>query len=119
MSQTKCSTTIHKAKSEMSQTRCPTSIPRAKSKMKTNLTKAKEYYECEGFGHIKIECPNYLKKQKKEIMITWSDSNEDEEETTNRVRAFTRKYETDNSSDEDLAEEELAETYRMMATKWE
>jgi hypothetical protein len=38
------------------------------------------YFECEGFGHIKFECPTFLKKQKKGMTITLSDSEEENEE---------------------------------------
>jgi hypothetical protein len=41
-------------------------------------------------------------------------------ETTNNVIAFTGKYETSsNTINEDLIDEELAEPYRMLVTKWE
>ena len=37
-------------------------------------------HECKGFGHIRIECPNYLMKEKtkkskdKVLVATWSDT---------------------------------------------
>ncbi|MCI71739.1 gag-protease polyprotein, partial [Trifolium medium] len=32
---------------------------------KTNQGKGVQCHECEGYGHIRIECATYLKKQKK------------------------------------------------------
>jgi hypothetical protein len=40
-------------------------------------------FECEGIGHIRPECPIFLRKQKKGMNVTQSDS--EEEETTNKV----------------------------------
>ena len=40
-------------------------------------------YECKGFGHVRIECPNYLVKEKikkskdKRLIATWSDTKND------------------------------------------
>ena len=40
-------------------------------------------HECKGFGHMRIECPNYLMKEKtkkskdKELVATWSDTEND------------------------------------------
>ena len=40
-------------------------------------------YECKGFGHMRIECPNYLMKEKtkeskdKGLVTTWSDTKND------------------------------------------
>ncbi|MCI61986.1 keratin type I cytoskeletal 9-like, partial [Trifolium medium] len=67
-------------------------------------------FECEGYGHYKTECPNYLKKQKKGMTTTWSDLDEDEGEIANKVIAFTEKFDTNSASSEDLIEEELVET---------
>ncbi|MCI24216.1 gag-protease polyprotein, partial [Trifolium medium] len=76
-------------------------------------------FECEGFGHIRPECPNYLKKQKKGMTSTLSDSEEDDGgETTNN--AFTGKCETSsNPSNEDLFDEELAEAHKHLTIKFE
>jgi hypothetical protein len=47
-------------------------------------------FECEGLCHIRRQCPTYLKKQKRGMTITLSDSDEENEgETTNKE--FTRK----------------------------
>ena len=42
-----------------------------------------QYHECKGFGHMRIECPNYLMKEKtkeskdKGLVTTWSDIEND------------------------------------------
>lgn len=68
------------------------------------------------FGHIKGEWSTFLKKQKKGLFITWSNSNDESEgETTNRLMVFTRKYEPEGeSSDEDMSDEKLFVTYRLL-----
>lgn len=48
-----------------------------KYKDKPNKGKGIQYFECEGFGHMKAECPTFLKKQKKGMSITWSDSDDE------------------------------------------
>ncbi|GAA0168894.1 hypothetical protein LIER_23497 [Lithospermum erythrorhizon] len=54
--------------------------------------------ECEGFGHIQVECPNYIKKQSKSYYTTLSDDESDEEEGSdnkvNHVVAFTARKRT-------------------------
>jgi hypothetical protein len=76
--------------------------------------KGVRYFECESFGHIRTECPNYLKKHK-----TLSDSDEENKgETTNH--SFTGKYETSSdTSDEDLSDVDLAEAHKDMVAMWE
>ena len=44
-------------------------------------------HECEGFGHIQKECPNFLKKQKKGYNTTLSDE-EDENSDSDQIRNF-------------------------------
>ncbi|PNX54543.1 gag-protease polyprotein [Trifolium pratense] len=36
--------------------------------------------ECEGYGHIRTECATFLKKQKKSLVASWSDTDDSEEE---------------------------------------
>ncbi|WJX67455.1 beta-glucosidase [Trifolium repens] len=74
-------------------------------------------FESEGFGHIRPECPNFLRKQKKGMEATLSDSEEEkEEEPTNK--AFAGTFET-SISNEDLLQEELDERYNNLTIKWE
>src|ERR1044072_9023453 len=61
---------------------------------KPSKAKGIQCHECEGYGHIKSECPNYLKKQKKGMMVTWSDDDSDdasEDITANVVKALWSK----------------------------
>ncbi|GAA0141568.1 hypothetical protein LIER_42665 [Lithospermum erythrorhizon] len=93
--------------------------------------------ECEGFGHIQVECPNYVKKQSKNYYVTLSDEEtEEEEESNNKVSnfvAFTARDTketavnpsvnegvTDSISDEEgeLTEEELMTNYQLLFIKW-
>ncbi|GAA0173246.1 hypothetical protein LIER_26902 [Lithospermum erythrorhizon] len=93
--------------------------------------------ECEGFGHIQIECPNYVKKQSKSYYTTLSDEEtEEEEESDNKASNFVvftvrdtkemvvnpsvNECTTDNMSDEegDLTEEELMVNYQLLFMKW-
>lgn len=40
------------------------------SEDKPNGGKGTQYFDCEGFGHIKVEYPTFLKKQIKGLPIT-------------------------------------------------
>ena len=40
-------------------------------KKKSTQGKGIQCHECEGFGHTRAECPTYLKKQKKNLSVTW------------------------------------------------
>lgn len=54
--------------------------------------KGTQCFECGGYGHIRPECANYLRKYKKGLILTWSDSeNEDEREITNNVMPYSRR----------------------------
>ncbi|GAA0154495.1 hypothetical protein LIER_12455 [Lithospermum erythrorhizon] len=44
-----------------------------------NQGKGIQCRKCEGFGHIQVQCPNYIKKQNKNYYITYSDEDSDEE----------------------------------------
>ena len=46
---------------------------RSKTEEKANKGKGIQCYECEGFGHIKAECPTFLKKEKKGWSTSWSE----------------------------------------------
>ncbi|KAK2362825.1 gag-protease polyprotein [Trifolium repens] len=71
------------------------------SKEETNSEEETEVqcYDCEGFGHTRIQCPNILRKQKKGLAAILSDSeDESEDEVTNN--AFSGILDT--SSDDSL-----------------
>ena len=95
---------------------------RGKDEERPNRSKGIQCHECEGYGHIKAECPTFLKKQKKGMVVTWSDDDsedEGEDVTANVVKTFTVKQDVEgNSSDEKMTDEDLADTYKLMHTKW-
>ncbi|GAA0173441.1 hypothetical protein LIER_41523 [Lithospermum erythrorhizon] len=85
--------------------------------------------ECDGFGHIQVECPNYVKQKAKNYCITLSDDDskgEDKEEKVRNFVAFATQSEppiddslTEGSDDEDeMTEEELLEDYKLLYSKW-
>ncbi|MCI55948.1 gag-protease polyprotein, partial [Trifolium medium] len=51
-----------------------------KTDEKSNQGKGVQCHECEGYGHIRIECATYMKKQKKGLTVTWSYEDESEGE---------------------------------------
>ena len=78
---------------------------------KSSQGKGIKCHECEGFGHIRSECPTYLKRQKKNLYVTWSeeDSESDLEESAKYVKALIGKYVYDEEySDWELAFDELS-----------
>ena len=78
-------------------------------------------YECGGFGHIKWDYPNYLKRQDKGLNVIWSDEDAESEaggESAKHVTTLTGTYIFDgDSSDEELTFEELAATYKELCIK--
>ncbi|GAA0173512.1 hypothetical protein LIER_27109 [Lithospermum erythrorhizon] len=88
--------------------------------------------ECEGLGHIQVQCPKYIKKQTRSYYTTHPDEDE-ESDGTNTFVAFTAQIhgegtvnptmshtQPDSISDdeEDLTEEELIVNYQMLFHKW-
>src|ERR1044072_8935997 len=75
----------------------------------------------EGYGHIRAECPTFLKKQKKGMAATWSDGDSgsySEEESAKLVTALSGVCNSDNdSSDEEVTFEELADTYKKLCIR--
>ena len=67
---------------------------RFKDDERPNRNKGIHCHECEGYGHIKSECPTFIKKQKKGMMVTWSDDESEdgsEDVTANIVKALTSR----------------------------
>src|SRR4051812_31849231 len=93
----------------------------AKPEEKYNHSKGIQCHGCEGYGHIKAECPTYLKKQKKGLSVSWSDEDSEsdfEEESAKHVTALTGIYNSDEDSRKDeLTFEELAVSYRKLCIK--
>ncbi|XP_057444286.1 uncharacterized protein LOC130736472 [Lotus japonicus] len=95
---------------------------RVKDEDKIGNGRGVQCHECEGFGHIRTECATYLKKQKKGMVTTWSDDESDtegEDVTANRVTSFMVRCDSDDGdSDKEISDEELAEAYKLLYTKW-
>ena len=81
----------------------------------SSLSQAVTCFECKGHGHVKKECPTYLKAKGKVFATTLSDSNgsnSDLEESCNRegnYSAFMAIAPVDSSEDLSLLVEELGE----------
>ncbi|GAA0162653.1 hypothetical protein LIER_18695 [Lithospermum erythrorhizon] len=90
--------------------------------------------ECEGFGHIQVQCPNYVRKQTKSYYSTYSDeeSDSEKEDTESNVSnfvAFTSVvsevdstdniiHDPDPEAEEEATNEELISNYQMLFNKW-
>ncbi|CAJ2656756.1 unnamed protein product [Trifolium pratense] len=89
---------------------------RARSDEKTSQSEAVQCHECEGYGHIKAECPTFLKRQRKSLAITWSDEDDSEEETESgsakHVNVLTGVCESNAESCDGTSYEELLTTYK-------
>ncbi|GAA0151708.1 hypothetical protein LIER_10368 [Lithospermum erythrorhizon] len=102
-----------------------------------NKRKGIQCRECEGFGYIQVECPNYVKKQSKSYYTTLSydDSNEEEWIDIKVINfvSFTYKisikevvnptvidhpFDNINDDEQELTEEELMANYQMLFMKW-
>ncbi|XP_019168839.1 PREDICTED: uncharacterized protein LOC109164745 [Ipomoea nil] len=64
-------------KTSMSNSKSAASRP-ARSREKSN-NKGIKCYECEGFGHVQVECPTYLRRKKSMTATTWSDDEPESE----------------------------------------
>src|ERR1044072_9072205 len=95
---------------------------KGKDEERPSRSRGIQCHECEGVGHIKAECPTFLKKQKKGMAVTWYDDESEEENddvTANIVKSLTVRVTEDvGSSDEEMTDEELADTYKLMFTNW-
>jgi uncharacterized protein YjhX (UPF0386 family) len=40
-------------------------------------------HKCEGYGHIRTECATFLKRQKKSLVVSWSDGDDSEVQVEN------------------------------------
>ncbi|MCI10882.1 gag-protease polyprotein, partial [Trifolium medium] len=73
--------------------------------------------ECEGYGHIRSECPNFIKRQKG-LKVSWSDGDsETESESSKHTRALTGICTSDTDSDDEISIETLANSYKQLCAK--
>ncbi|PNX54502.1 gag-protease polyprotein, partial [Trifolium pratense] len=95
-----------------------------KTNDKLSQSKGVQCHECEGYGHARTECATYLKKQKKNLTVSWSDEeeydNDVESETAKQITPLTGIYTSETEScDEELSYDELAESYRELCLRSE
>lgn len=85
----------------------------------SSQSKGVQCHECEGFGHIRAECPTYLKRQKKGLTVTWSDEDsESEEESAKCVTILTGRCGTDEEScDDEITFDEIAGSYKELCLR--
>lgn len=85
-------------------------------------------HECEGYGHVQCECPNFLRKQKKSLVAQHSDSeSKGEEDGQVNCLALSAKTETPQPTEEDsesdtdteITDESIAEKYAALFSNWE
>ncbi|KAK2450393.1 gag-protease polyprotein [Trifolium repens] len=57
-------------------------LKKARPDEKSSQSKELQCHECEGHGHIRPECPTYLRKQKRGMIVQWSDGDTSEGEDT-------------------------------------
>ena len=82
---------------------------------KSEQNRGIQCHGCDGYGHIKSECPTFLKRQRKVLNVCWSDESESdyESESSKNEHAFIGKYASDSdSSDDELTFDELAKSYK-------
>ena len=84
--------------------------------------KGVQSHDCEGYGHIRTECATILKKQKKSLIVSWSDDDEsegdEERESTKHVAALTSRVLSDaESCDENLTCDELAVSHIKLSNR--
>lgn len=95
-----------------------------RSDEKPSHSKGIQCHGCEGYGHIKAECPTHLKKQRKGLSVCRSDDTESEQESDSDrdVNALTGRFESDEDSsdiDTEITFDELAISYRELCIKSE
>ena len=85
----------------------------ARSDEKKSQYKGVQCHECEGYGHIRTECATFLKKQKKSLVVSWSDGDDSDDEvkteSANHVSTLTGRIMSDSESCE---EERLMMSYQ-------
>jgi hypothetical protein len=57
-----------------------TNLKKTRTGEKNSQSKDVQCHECEGYGHIRPECATFLRRQKKGLVVAWSDSDSSEEE---------------------------------------
>ena len=58
-----------------------TDKPREKVGLSSNNSMGPQYFGCQGYGHMKSECPTYLKSKGKTMTVTLSDGEVSDDES--------------------------------------
>ncbi|PNX99503.1 gag-protease polyprotein, partial [Trifolium pratense] len=95
-----------------------------RSDEKPSLNRNIRCHECEGYGHIRPECPTYQKRAKKGLTASWSEDDDSEDDTASvtakHISVLTGIVTSDTESyDGEVTYEELAESYRELCLKSE
>lgn len=81
------------------------------SEKEPNSGKGTQCFECEGYGHLRTK---YLTKG---LFVAWP-KYDDEREGSNKVKAFTGKYDSScESNEEGLTVKELTKSFKKLFTK--
>jgi hypothetical protein len=79
-----------------------------KNDEKNSRYKGVQCHECEGYGHIRTECATFLKKQKKGMIVSWSDDEgtdrDVESDAAKRVSAMTGRVEPKSKNEDSDSE---------------
>ncbi|CAJ2636000.1 unnamed protein product [Trifolium pratense] len=91
---------------------------------KSNLNRNIRCHECEGYGHIRPECPTYQKRAKKGLTVSWSEDDDSEDDTASvtakHISVLTGIITSDTESDDgEVTYEELAASYKELCLKSE
>ncbi|XP_058747123.1 uncharacterized protein LOC131620121 [Vicia villosa] len=79
--------------------------------------KGVQCHECEGYGHIKAECPTYLKRHSKGQTVSWSED-ESESDTETAKHVITLSGVCDEESDsEELTFDNISKAYKELCLK--
>ncbi|CAJ2670392.1 unnamed protein product [Trifolium pratense] len=95
-----------------------------KNDEKSNLNRNIRCHECEGYGHIRPECPTYQKRTKKGLTVSWSEDDNSEDDTASvtakHISVLTGIVTSDTESDDgEVTYEELVESYKELCLKSE
>jgi hypothetical protein len=75
-----------------------------KNEEKNSRYKGVQCHECEGYGHIRTECANFLKKKKKGMIVSWSDDEgtdgDVDSDAAKRVSAMTGRVEPESKNED-------------------
>ena len=69
-----------------------TEKPREKVGQSSNNSMGPQCFGCQGYGHMKSECPTYLKSKGKAIDVTLSDDEVSDDESVSRPKSMEHEF---------------------------